>query len=112
MKLTDPVQKSKELAKVAEKPTKAEKSSKAKTTLAVVAADAKAGTVPSIRATCLNTVAGAMCRVAMTSDAEPLFSEAAAAVEEIKDPDAKVLPLTSLAFSANTYLKKPDLAAE
>ncbi len=112
LKLHDPIQKSKGLAKVAEKQSKSGDAVAAQSSLASAAIAAKEVTDPASRATCLNLVAGAMCRVDQASEAAPLFKEAAAATDEIKDVDAKITPLTSLAFSASTYLKDPDLAAE
>lgn len=112
LKMSDAVQRSKELAKVAEKQNKAGDGLAAQTSLASAAVAAKEVTDPSSRATCLNTVAAAMCRLDNVSDAKPLFGEAAKAVDEITDVDAKITPLTSLASSTASYLKNPDLAAE
>ncbi len=112
MKQTDPVRRANELAKVAELQNKAENSLGAQTSLASAAVAAKEVTDPASRATCLNTVAAAMCRMDQTADARPLFKDAATAADEIKDADAKVIPFTSLAFSAGTYLKNPELAVE
>jgi tetratricopeptide (TPR) repeat protein len=112
LKQPDAVVRSKELTKVAEKQNKAGDGLAAQTSLASAAVAAKEVTDPSSRATCLNTVAAAMCRLDQISDAKPLFSEAARAIDEIKDVDAKITPLTSLATSTASYLKNPDLAAE
>ena len=101
-----------ELTKVAEKQNKAGDGLAAKTSLASAAVAAKEVTDPASRATCLSTVAAAMCRLEQVSDAKPLFSEAAKAIEEIKDADAKITPLISLASSTGTYLKNPEQAAE
>jgi tetratricopeptide (TPR) repeat protein len=122
MKISDPVQRTSELVKVARRQQQAGEVLDVRSTLATAAESARSIALPASRVTGLASVAAECAASGELDQAKELLHDAAKAAGEIPTADARIGPLTSLAIGvaeqlddttqARTYLKQAELAAQ
>lgn len=112
MKLSDGTQRARRLVAIAEKQHQSGDLLGATSSLAAAKAAAYSVTGAASRASALTVVAGGHARLRQSQgEIKQILNDAAKAIDEIKDADARVPALADLAAFTGEHLKNPDLAA-